>query len=101
MSYKPDPANDPNDASAVIPTTDWWMVTLRGDPVWFFDRRNLAERFATDPAYRQRLANKRKAYNRYPPPTVLTASGRVRWARQQTAQCCASTLSGERREVLS
>jgi len=34
MSYKPDPANDPNDAYAVIPTpaelggpTDWWTVT--------------------------------------------------------------------------
>ena len=37
MTYRPDPANDPNDAYAVIPTpaelrgppTDWWIVTPR------------------------------------------------------------------------
>jgi len=42
MSYKPDPAKDP----------DWWTVTQNGEPVWFFppDRRDLAIRFATDPA---------------------------------------------------
>jgi hypothetical protein len=41
MIYKPDPANDPNEIYAVIPTpaelggpTDWWTVTARGVPVW-------------------------------------------------------------------
>jgi hypothetical protein len=51
MSFRPDPANDPNDAYAVIPMpaklrgppTDWWAVTHNGVPVWFF-RRALAER---------------------------------------------------------
>ena len=66
MSFKPDPANDPNYAYAVIPApaglrgplTDWWMVTRHGELVWFFppDRRDLAIRFATDPAYRQQRA---------------------------------------------
>jgi hypothetical protein len=72
MSYKPDPACDPNEAYAVIntpvglrgPPVDWWMVTLRGEPVRFYspDKRDLAERFATDPEYRHRLTNKKKAY---------------------------------------
>jgi len=54
MSYKPDPAKDP----------DWWTVTQNGEPVWFFppDRRDLAIRFATGPAYRQQLANKKMAH---------------------------------------
>jgi hypothetical protein len=68
MPYKPDPANDPNEIYAVIPTpaelggpTDWWTVTAHGVPVWHFppDKRDLAERFATDPAYRQQLTNKK------------------------------------------
>jgi hypothetical protein len=74
MSYHPDPAADPNDAYAVIatpaelqgPPTDWWTVTSQGVPVWHFppDRHDLAERFATDPAYRQHFANKKMAYER-------------------------------------
>ena len=68
MTWKPDPANDPNEAYAVIPTpvelrgppVDRWTVTRNGVPVWHYppDKRDLAERFVTDPAYRQRLANK-------------------------------------------
>ena len=68
MSYRPDPANDPNEAYAVIsmpakrncPPTGWWTVTRNGVPVWFFppNRRDLAEHFATDPAYRLELVSK-------------------------------------------
>jgi hypothetical protein len=44
MSYQPDPANDPNDAYAVIstpaelrgPPTDWWTATRHGEPVRHF-----------------------------------------------------------------
>ena len=67
-----DPANDPNDACAVIPTpaelrgppTDWWTVTRHGEPVWFFPpgARHLATRFVNDPFYRFKLAKKKKAY---------------------------------------
>jgi hypothetical protein len=72
MSYHPDPANDPNDTYAVIPTpaelggpTDWWTVMAHGVPVWHFppDKRDLAERFATDPVYRHQCANRQKAYD--------------------------------------
>ena len=68
MFYKPNPYNDPNEIYAVIPTpaelggpTDWWTVTAHGVPVWHFppNARDLAMRFATDPAYRQQLANKK------------------------------------------
>ena len=68
MSYHPDPANDPNDAYAVIPMpaklrgppTGWWTVTHNGVPLWYFpsDKRDLAERFATDPAYRFEFVSK-------------------------------------------
>jgi hypothetical protein len=61
VAYRPDPVGDPNEAYAVIPMpakprgppADWWAVTHNGVPVWFFplNRRNLAERFATDPAF--------------------------------------------------
>jgi len=39
-------------------------VTRHGEPVWFFppDKRDLAERFATDLAYRQRLTRKKMAH---------------------------------------
>ena len=48
MSWKPDPANDPNDAYAVIQTP----AELRGPPVdWWTVTHNVA----TDLAYRQRL----------------------------------------------
>ena len=70
MSYKPDPANDPNEAYAVIPMpaklrgppTGWWTVTHNGVPVWHFpwDKRDLAERFATDPAYRLEFVSKNR-----------------------------------------
>ena len=70
MSYRPDPANDPNEAYAVIPMparlrgppTDWWAVTHNGVPVWFFppNHRDLAERFATDPAYRLEFVSKNR-----------------------------------------
>jgi hypothetical protein len=64
MIYKPDPANDPNEIYAVIPTpaelggpTDWWTVTAHGVPVWHFPPDN-----ATDPAYRQHCANRKKVH---------------------------------------
>ena len=69
MSYHLDPDNDRNEAYAVIPMpaelggpTDWWTVTAHGVPVWHFppDKRDLAGRFATDPAYRQQCTNKKK-----------------------------------------
>jgi hypothetical protein len=67
MSFRPDPANDPNDAYAVSPIpaklrgppTDWWAVTHNGVPVWFF-RRALAERFATDAAFRLEFVSKER-----------------------------------------
>jgi hypothetical protein len=74
MPWKLDPANDPNDAYAVIstpaklrgPPTDWWTVTHNGVPVWHYppNRRDLAERFATDPAYRLERASKKNLHAR-------------------------------------
>jgi hypothetical protein len=42
---------------------DWWTVTRNGVPVRHYppQAHDLAERFATDPAYRQQLANKKKS----------------------------------------
>ena len=70
MTFKPDPKNDPNEAYAVIPMparlrgppTDRWAVTHNGIPVWFFpsNRRGLAERFATDPAFRLEFVSKKR-----------------------------------------
>ena len=70
MSYRPDPANDPNDAYAVVPMrarlrgppTDWWTVMHNGVPVWFFpaNHRDVAERFATDPAFRLEFVSKNR-----------------------------------------
>jgi len=36
------------------PPRSWWTVTLNGEPVMHFapDKRDLAERYATDPKYR-------------------------------------------------
>jgi len=71
MIYKPDPANDPNEIYAVFPTpaglggpTGWWTVTAHGVLVWHFppDKRDLAMRFATDPAYRQHCANRKNVH---------------------------------------
>jgi hypothetical protein len=56
---------DPNEAYEVIPMPDhprgprggWWTVTCNGVPVRHFspERRDLADRYATDPAYRASL----------------------------------------------
>ena len=42
--------------------TGWWTVTRNGVPVRHYPPkdRDLAERFATDPAYRQQLTNKKE-----------------------------------------
>jgi len=69
------PDNNPNEAYTVIPMpaelcrtsdywTGWWTVTHNGEPVWHYppDKRDLAERFATDPAFRQQLTNKKMAH---------------------------------------
>ena len=77
MSYRPDPDNDPNEAYAVIPMpaelrgaddwwAGWWTVTCNGVPVRHYPQqaRDLAERFATDPAYRQHCANIKRAHDR-------------------------------------
>ena len=44
------------------PPPDWWIVTRSGEPVGHFppDKRDLAERFATNPVYRLHCANKKK-----------------------------------------
>jgi len=41
------------------PPTDWWTATRHGEPVWRFPPtvRDRADRFATDSAYPQQLAN--------------------------------------------
>jgi hypothetical protein len=56
------PGNDPNEAYHVVPMAEhvhgsrggWWTVTCNGIPVFHFAprRREAAERYATDPAYR-------------------------------------------------
>jgi hypothetical protein len=56
------PGRDPNEAYEIIPTDEhrrgprggWWTVTCNGIPVHHFgpDRRDVAERYATDPNYR-------------------------------------------------
>ena len=68
MACRPSPVSDPKEAYAVIPMpaklrgppTDWWAVTHNGVPVWFFPskHRELAERFATDPAFRLEFVSK-------------------------------------------
>jgi hypothetical protein len=72
MSYHLDPDNDPNEAYAVIPMPpelrgppEWWTVTRNGVPVRHYppQAHDLAERFATDPAYRRQLANKKMAHD--------------------------------------
>jgi hypothetical protein len=44
---------------------EWWTVTRNGVPVRHYppQAHDLAERFATDPAYRQQLANKKMAHD--------------------------------------
>jgi hypothetical protein len=55
--------HDPNEAYEIIPMDEhprgprggWWTVTCNGVPAYHFapDRRDLAERYATDPNYRE------------------------------------------------
>jgi hypothetical protein len=55
------PDHDPNEAYEIIPMDEhprgrgWWTVTRNGIPTYHFapDRRDLAERYATDADYRQ------------------------------------------------
>ncbi len=56
------PENDPNEAYDVVPMADdphgprggWWTVECNGIAVHHFapERRDLADRYASDPAYR-------------------------------------------------
>ena len=71
MSYRLDPDNDHSEAYVVIPMPaelrgppHWWTVTRNGVPVRHYPPKahDLAERFATDPAYRLKLANKKNAH---------------------------------------
>lgn len=69
-----DPNNDPNDAYEVVPMkqephgppADWWTVTCNGIPVQHFtaDNRAMAERYATDPAWRLELAKSKMFHDR-------------------------------------
>jgi hypothetical protein len=62
------PGHDPNEAYDVIPMEEhprgprggWWTVTCNRIPVRHCapDRRDLAERYATDPDYRLSLVTK-------------------------------------------
>jgi hypothetical protein len=57
------PDHDPNEAYEIIPMDEhprgprggWWTVTCNGIPTYHFapGRRDLAERYATDAAYRR------------------------------------------------
>jgi hypothetical protein len=59
------PGQDPNEAYDVIPMAEhphgprggWWTATCNGIPVYHFapERRDIAERYATDPDYRLSL----------------------------------------------
>ena len=56
--FRPLPGNDPNEAyeaRALSPAARWLTVTANGIPVQHFgpSSRELAERYATDPEYRQ------------------------------------------------
>jgi hypothetical protein len=66
--FKPLPDPDPNEAYDVIPAPahyrmppGWWTVTCNGIPVMHFSpgKRDLAERYATDPEYRQSLVTQK------------------------------------------
>jgi hypothetical protein len=70
-----DPSNDPNEAYEVAPMKvephgppgTWWSATCNGIPVYHFapGRRDAAERYCTDPAYR--LSRERQyAHDRAP-----------------------------------
>jgi hypothetical protein len=91
MSYRPHPANDPNEAYAVIPMpakrhcppTGWWTVTHSGVPVRHFppDKRDLAERFATDPAFRFEFVSKNRPSAR---ARTIGLSARARRSRMSS-----------------
>jgi hypothetical protein len=51
------PGQDPNEAYEVGHMPDWWTIFCNGIPVHHCapDRRDLAERYATDPGYRLSL----------------------------------------------
>jgi hypothetical protein len=64
------PGQDPNEAYDVVPMAEhprggWWTVFCNGIPVRHCapDRRDLAERYATDPDYRLSLVTT-KLHNR-------------------------------------
>ena len=68
MPREPIAGNDPNEAYDIVPCDrppDWWTVTCNGIPVYHFapERRDLAERYASDPDYRQSRITK-KAHER-------------------------------------
>ena len=67
MTFKLDPANDPNVAYEVRPADvppGWFEVRCNGVGVRYFSDRAKAERFATDPEYRQVLLSGKKAWER-------------------------------------
>ena len=63
------PGQDPNEAYDVIPMPEhlrgprggWWAAACNGIPVPHFapERRDIAERYATDPEYRLSLISKK------------------------------------------
>ena len=67
------PGQDPNEAYDVVPMKEdvgwprggWWTVTCNGIPVYHFtpERRDGAERYASDPQYRLSLVT-RKLHDR-------------------------------------
>jgi hypothetical protein len=92
MTLRIDPDCDPKDVYEVKPVppelrgppTDWWMVTANGKPVHFFapGRRDLAERYATDPEFRKSL--------------VKTNCGKNRSATNQSPSGGSSTIRSQR-----
>ena len=66
MSDDPIPGNDSSEAYEVIPMPEhrrgpkgWWTVMRDGIPVRHFPKRAGANRYATDPAYRASLTEKK------------------------------------------
>ena len=57
------PGQDPNEAYDIVPCDwpqGWWTATCNGIPVHHFapERRDLAERYASEPDYRLSLVTK-------------------------------------------
>jgi hypothetical protein len=71
---QPAPDPDPNEAYEVVPMKvgphgpppGWWTVTRNGIPVMHFSPENkpAAERYATDPARRAEIRNRKKLHER-------------------------------------